>query len=138
MSAVLVPVVSGEASAAPAIRFSKVYYDSPGTPDRGSNRSLNGEWAAIHNYSATSKTLTGWTVRDPERHVYKFPTFTLRPGTTVRLHTGKGTNSHTDIYWGASWYVWNNTSDKAILNNRAGTTIDTCAWSSSAVDVKTC
>jgi hypothetical protein len=37
---VIVPTASG------AIRFAKIYYDSPGS-DTGSNRSLNNEWVCL-------------------------------------------------------------------------------------------
>ena len=115
------------ANAAPAIRFSRVYFDSPGN-DTGSNWSLNHEWARVHNYSSRARTLTGWTIRDTSGHVYRFPTFTLRAGYSVTLHTGRGTNTRTNLYWDADNYVWNNDGDKAILKNRAGTRIDTCSW----------
>lgn len=57
--------------------------------------------------------------------------FHLKPGTSVTLHTGKGTNTATNLYWGRSSYVWNNTGDTATLKNAAGTTEDTCNWGSS-------
>jgi hypothetical protein len=117
---------SAGAAAAP-VRFSRIQYDSPGS-DTGSNKSLNAEWAKITNFSASKRTLTGWTVRDPQAHVYKFLTFTLGAGNSVKLHTGHGTNTKTDVYWRQDNYVWNNTGDKAILKNKAGTTVDTCKW----------
>jgi len=46
-----------------------------------------------------------------------FPSFKLGAGKSVRLHTGQGTNSSTDLYWGKGWYVWNNTGDKAIIRD---------------------
>jgi Lamin Tail Domain len=122
---------SDAAAAGPGVRFSRVQYDSPGS-DTGSNASLNAEWARITNSTATKKTLTGWTVRDPQGHVYKFPTFTLASGASVRLHTGSGSNTKSDVYWKQSFYVWNNTGDKAILKNKAGTTIDSCSWGDGA------
>ena len=60
--------------------------------------------------------------------MYRFGTFTLKAGASVRLHTGHGTNTATDRYWNQSQYVWNNTGDKAILKNKAGTRIDVCSW----------
>jgi hypothetical protein len=52
----------------------------------------------------------------------------LKSGASLRVHTGKGTNTATDKYWKLTGYVWNNTGDKATLKNRAGTIIDTCRW----------
>ncbi len=115
------------AFAAPAVRFSAVQYDSPGN-DTGSNRSVNAEWIKVTNRSSQARTLTGWTIRDTANHVYRFGTFKLGAGNSVRLHTGKGSNTRTDRYWGEGYYVWNNTGDKAILRNSQGTTVDTCSW----------
>jgi hypothetical protein len=83
----------------------------------------------VKNFSATAKTLTGWTIRDASGHVYRFPTFTLRAGYSVTLHSGSGINTATNLYWDYGAYVWNNSGDRAILKNKAGTTKDTCSWS---------
>ncbi|HEY3014600.1 MAG TPA: lamin tail domain-containing protein [Nocardioides sp.] len=129
------PTAVHATSASPAyasggVRFSKVSYNSPGS-DTGSNASLNAEWARITNHSSSARSLTGWTVRDLAGHVYRFGTFTLRAGASVRLHTGHGSNTRTDVYWRQSWYIWNNTGDKAILKKPSGTTVDTCRWDGS-------
>jgi Lamin Tail Domain len=118
---------SGLDTPASAVRFSRVQYDSPGRDTR-SNASLNAEWARITNHSSRAKTVTGWTVRDREGHVYRFPALTLGSGKRVTLHTGRGKNTATDLYWGRTRYVWNNAGDKALLKNRARTTVDSCKW----------
>jgi hypothetical protein len=126
-SLLIVPLTAVEATSAPVIRFSRIQYDSPGA-DTGSNKSLNAEWARVTNYGSKALVLTGWTIRDPEGHVYRFPKFRLKPDRSVRLHTGKGTNTARDLYWRQDWYVWNNTGDKAILKNKAKVTVDVCKW----------
>jgi len=125
--AILVPATAGEAVAASPVRISSVQYDSPGS-DTGTNYSRNAEWVRITNYSSTKRSLSGWTLRDAQNHVYRFGTFSLGAGKSVRVHTGRGTNTSTDRYWGSSWYVWNNTNDKAILRNSAGTTVSSRSW----------
>ncbi|WP_083979920.1 lamin tail domain-containing protein [Demequina salsinemoris] len=125
-----VTVGTEPADAASAVRFSYVQYNSPGS-DRGSNTSLNAEYIVVKNYSSKSRNITGWTVRDKAGHVYKFGTLTLKPGATVTLHTGKGSNSSKHRYWRSTWYIWNNDGDVAVLKNRAGTKVDTCTWGSS-------
>ena len=47
----------------------------------------------IKNTSSTTRSLTGYTVRDKANHVYKVGTFSLGGGRFVRIHTGKGTNT---------------------------------------------
>lgn len=57
-----------------------------------------------------------------------FPSFKLKPGKSVKLHSGKGSNTSSNLYWDRGWYVWNNDGDKAILRSSSGTLTDTCAW----------
>lgn len=109
------------------LRFSGAQYNSPGS-DTGSNRSLNAEWIRVTNHGSKARSLTGWMIRDAAGHVYRFPRFQLRPGSSVRLHTGKGRNTRRNLYWGSSWYIWNNTGDKAVLKSRTGVRIDVCRW----------
>ena len=115
------------ADAAGSVQFRKIRYDSPGT-DRGSKTSLNAEYVVIKNTGTTTRTLTGWTVRDKAHHVYTFPSFKLKPGKSVKLHSGKGSNTSSNLYWDRGWYVWNNDGDKAILRTSSRTLKDTCTW----------
>lgn len=128
--AALTLVAAPAEASTPSTHFSYAYYNSPGSDTR-SNTSLNAEYVRLHNSSSSNRSLTGWTIRDLSGHVYKFGTYTLRAGTSVTLHTGKGTNTSTNRYWGSGSYIWNNTGDKAILKNSSGVTIDTCSWGSS-------
>jgi Lamin Tail Domain len=124
----LVMTSSSSAQAASRIQIHEIYYNSPGT-DTGSNSSLNGEWVQLHNTSGSQISLTGWTVRDAQNHIYKFGTYSIKAYGYVKIHTGKGTNTQTDRYWNRSWYVWNNTGDTATLKNVSGTVIYRCSYS---------
>jgi hypothetical protein len=131
MAVLLVLVVSGtSADAGGGVRFTKIQYDSPGA-DSGSNLSLDAEWFKLTNHGSQSKSLSGWTVRDPQSHVYKFPQgYKLGAGKTVTVHTGSGTTTKLNRFWGQDNYVWNNSADKATLKKGNGTKIDVCKWSS--------
>ena len=84
-----------------------------------------------HKSKHHPRDLTGWTIRDPQGHIFKFPmSFKLEPGKTVKVHTGKGTDTNKDLYWKQDGYVWNNEGDKAILKNKSKTVVDTCKWGS--------
>jgi hypothetical protein len=113
------------------IRIRAIYFNSPGV-DTGTNTSLNAEWVRLKNITSTRKTLTGWTLRDASSHVYHFPTFGLAAGSTVRVHTGSGSNTASNLYWRSSFYIWNNTGDTAILKNASATTVDRCSYTSAA------
>jgi hypothetical protein len=118
-------------AATPAVMITKVYYNSPGSDNR-SNTSLNAEYVRLTNKRSSTINLKYWTLRDKSSHVYKFASnFYLKPGYSVYIHTGKGTNTSTHRYWGSGNYIWNNTGDAAYLRNSAGTGIDSCSWGSS-------
>ena len=144
-SAVGTALLAGAAALAPSpavaagsIQLGKIYYDSPGS-DGGSNSSLNAEWVRIRNTASSARSLGGWTLRDTANHVFTFPSgYKLAAGATVTVHTGSGSNNAAHRYWGDDWYVWNNSGDKAILKNSAGTVVDTCSWSSIGSGYKTC
>lgn len=125
------------ADAASAVQLGRIQYDSPGADTR-SNASLNAEYVTITNVSSANRSLTGYTVRDAQSHVYTFGSFTLRARRSVRLHTGRGTNTSTDRYWGSRNYIWNNGGDKATLKSRSGVTVDTCSWTRTGAGYKYC
>lgn len=128
IATVVLPVAPAEAAS--KVKITRVYYDSPGTPDSGSNRSLNGEWVRIKNTGSKAVSLTGWTLRDKTGFTYRFGTFKLGAGKSVTIRTGSGTDTAKNRFWGQDWYVWNNSGDKAILKNGSGKTVDTCKWGS--------
>jgi hypothetical protein len=144
-SAVMLALAVGAGVGAPSAAAASVsgaeilaiYFDSPGA-DRGGNASLDAEWVKLRNVTHSRKTLTHWTLRDSAHHVYRLPSFTLGAGATVRIHTGSGRRTSSNLYWGQHWYVWNNTGDKAILRNASGKTVDTCSYTKSADPEKHC
>jgi hypothetical protein len=121
-------------AATPAVQFTKVQYNSPGSDDR-SNTSLNAEWVRLTNTTKSTINLKNWTVRDAAGKVYKFTAnYNLGAGKNVYVHTGKGTDGKPDVqhrYWQSGNYIWNNTGDTASLRNPSNNTIDSCTWGSS-------
>jgi hypothetical protein len=106
----------------------KIWYNSPGS-DTGSNASLNHEWVKLHNRTGFPVTMTGWTLRDAKHHVFTFGTYTLQPHSYVKIHTGSGTRTQANRYWGHSWYIWNNTGDTATLERPSGKVKSRCSYS---------
>lgn len=126
------------AQAAPSIEIVKIYYDSPGS-DRGGNASINGEYIDIRNNTRRTVRLGGWTVQDASRHRYVIPDgFRLGAGKTVRLRSGKGTNTSKTLYWSYRWYVWTNTRDTGQLLNRDGRRMDSCSYTGRGAAYKNC
>jgi len=69
---------------------------------------LNSEYVTIKNTGKNAVNLKGWTLR-PMLHVYAYlfkNSVVIKPGATLTVHTGKGTNTATDIYWGRTAQLW--------------------------------
>jgi len=86
-------------------------FDAPGD-DR---YNLNGEYVCFVHMGGGPVNMTGWHVKDEQGHTYTFPMFTLPVGAYVRLHTGSGTNTATDLYWAQDSAVWDNDKDTVFL-----------------------
>jgi len=125
----MLPLQAADAATAAPFRVTKVQYDSPGSDNR-SNASLNAEYLQVKNVTRQAQSLSRWTVRDAQYHVYTFPAVTVAPGAIVTLHTGSGVNGQGHLYWRAGNYVWNNTGDSALLRTPAGATVQTVRWTS--------
>jgi redox-sensitive bicupin YhaK (pirin superfamily) len=123
----LVLAVQLPAQASARMQFGEIWYNSPGS-DRGGAASLDHEWVQLHNTSGSRITMTGWTLRDAANHVFRFPAFTIKPHAYVKIHTGPGGNTQTDLYWNKNWYIWNNTGDTAILRDSSGHQLDKCTY----------
>ncbi|MFI6607849.1 lamin tail domain-containing protein [Streptomyces poriferorum] len=107
--------------------ISDVQANSPGR-DNGSNRSLNAEWVEITNQSRRSVNLDDWTLRAADGTRYRFDDVRLAGRATVRVHTGVGRDTRTDLYQDRRHYVWDNYSDTATLRDDRGRTVDTESW----------
>lgn len=101
---------------------------NPSGPDTNTDDSLNKETVVIVNGTTQVRQLGGWRLADNDGNVYSFPTTRLDPGQSVTVHTGHGTDSTGQRYWGRSSHVWDNGGDRAVLRNATGTEVDSCQW----------
>jgi hypothetical protein len=126
------------AATAPPVRYGLALFNPPGNDLPISNAKLNAEYVTVVNASKATHLLTGWVVKDSYGHRFVFPAFSLRPGKSVRLRTGQGRNTTTDLYWGQTeTYIWNNDGDTATLLNAKGRPVDTCSWTKKARNGRT-
>jgi endonuclease YncB( thermonuclease family) len=89
-------------------------FNSPGDDDF----SLDQEYVCITNEGTGTVDMTRWWIRDKAGATFYFPPFTLAAGADVRVRTGCGQNTATDLYWCKSdSAVWNNSGDSAYLYN---------------------
>jgi len=68
--------------------------------------------------------MAGWTMTDGEGNKFTFPNLTLLSNGEVTVHTGKGTNTPTDLYWGQTDSRWSK-GKVAYLRDPAGKLIAT-------------
>ncbi|MBU4265703.1 MAG: lamin tail domain-containing protein [Candidatus Altiarchaeales archaeon] len=102
------------------IRISAVQFDAPGAE----SENLNGEWVEVSN-SGVEVDMTRWTLQDEQEHIYTFPSgFEIETGGSVKIHTGEGTDTSSDLYWNLGRGVWNNNGDTAILKDQDGEIVD--------------
>lgn len=107
----------GGGSTGGSITVKNVHEDAAG--DEYSN--LNDEYVVFENPESAGIDLTGYAVEDAVGKRYEFPDgFTLAGGATVTLHTGSGTDTDTDLYWGYGSPVWNNGGDTVYVFDDTG------------------
>lgn len=85
----------------------------------GSRQDPNGEYVCFMNYDSLAVDMTDWRVEDASDHSYTFPPFLLALGAMVRLHSGPGADTATDLHW-ARGLVWNNDHDIVYLYDAFG------------------
>ncbi len=102
--------------------------------DNGANRSLNGGWVEVTNTSRRAVNLDGWTLSDSNsnsdgnRYRYRYDNLCLAGRSSVRVHTGVGNDTGTDVYQDRRSYIWSSRADTATLRNDRGRTVDSESW----------
>lgn len=67
---------------------------------------LGAEVVILRYYGAGQVDLSNWQLKDENGNIFLFPSITLVNGGAVQIHTGAGTNTVVDLYWGLSAPVW--------------------------------
>jgi competence protein ComEC len=100
-----------------SLALAEVHADAEGD-DR---ENLNDEYIVLENTGDGPLDLSGWTVQDAAGATYTIPDgTTLEAGATVTIHTGSGTDTEIDLYWGSGSPVWNNGGDTVMVTNANG------------------
>jgi hypothetical protein len=80
---------------------------------------LNAEWVVVSYKGEDQINLASWELRDEDRNIFVFPQLVLHTDGAVQIHTGSGTNTVIDLYWGESEPVWES-GEKAQLFDPSG------------------
>lgn len=115
------------------VRMVRIVADPSGF-DRASDRegrrwggfiNLNQEYVELRNEMPDPQDLSNWELRDASRHRFLFPEGTvLSPSATLRVRSGAGEDTETDLFWNRQAPVWNNLGDTASLFDNNNTLID--------------
>jgi competence protein ComEC len=94
------------------VAITEVHADAAG--DDAEN--LADEYVVVTNRGTESVDFSGWVLTDESGARYTFPSDTvLDPGDSLTVRTGDGTDTATELYWGAGRPVWNNDGDTVTL-----------------------
>lgn len=64
-------------------------------------------------------SLDGWVLTDGY-YEYTFSGVTVAPGDTIRVYTGEGSDTNSEVYWGYQSTVWNDDGDTVYLYDDSG------------------
>jgi hypothetical protein len=79
-------------------------------------RNRNGEYVLVRNTGAAAINLAGWKLDAGDRSQrFTLPSYPLKKGATVRIHTGRGSTKAGHLYLGSGRPIWNNDGDTATL-----------------------
>ncbi|MER6568849.1 lamin tail domain-containing protein [Streptomyces sp. NPDC001093] len=109
------------------VHISGVQHAWQGREDRA-NRSLNKQWVDITNDSRRAMNLDSWALADRDGRTYTFHHVWLAGRATVRVHTGVGRDSRTDLYQDRRTRVWDVNADTATLRDARGRLVDAFSW----------
>lgn len=112
------PAACGTASTA-ELAVSAIAADPPGDD----TDVLLDEWVEITNIGAAPVDFTGWGLKDESaRNRYSFPArYVLAPGAAVRVRSGCGADTATDLHWCAQGSaIWNNAGDTVYVLDPQG------------------
>ncbi len=107
-------------SDATGLTVARIHADADGND----HDNLNDEYVVLQNSGNDALDVSGWIVSDDSGHTYRIPTGTsLKPGASVTLYTGSGSDSATKLYWGSDSAVWNNGGDTVLVRTADGTVV---------------
>jgi|YNPBryantNP2012_1023418.scaffolds.fasta_scaffold05615_5 competence protein ComEC len=99
-----------------------VEYSRPG-------RDWTDEHVLIENISTDDQDMTGWRLGSDYFDSYAFPPgFILAGSTSVRVWSGSGQDTATELYWGRSGPAWDARGGVVYLWDAQGNVVDSWKW----------
>lgn len=90
-------------------------------PPGNDRTNLTEEWVELVNRSEDDVELSGWVLRDETTgHIFDLGPAVLGSGDAVKVRTGKGSDTSTDLYLNETFPVWSNTDETVLLIDPKG------------------
>ncbi|MFD8883266.1 lamin tail domain-containing protein [Streptomyces erythrochromogenes] len=110
-----------------SIVIGDVQHDGHGHGHGRDSRALNREWVEVKNTGRHAVNLHGFTLTDRDGNRYRFNHLRLDGRSSVRVHTGSGRDTRSDVYQDRRHQVWDE-RDTATLRDDRGNVVDTETW----------
>lgn len=128
LAAVLALSLAAAGTAQAGVQLSKIL-PLPTVVSDDHNAQVNAEYVVVRNSAGNAKNVRGWFVREKKaKRTFTFPAFTLCGGCSVKIHSGHGTNTATDLFWGRASAAWVDNGDTAILHRAGGLLQGKCVY----------
>ena len=87
---------------------------------------LNQEYVELQNTKAEAQNISNWALCDRgNQNCFKFPEKTVVfPSAKLRVRTGEGQNTASDLFWGQKTPIWDDKGDEAFLYDERAVLID--------------
>ena len=110
---------TGRQSGDSTFAITYIFYDGADNPKEPD------EYVEIKNTGETA-SIGGYQLHDESGKTYTFPDVNIRTDETVKVFTGCGTDTATELYWCYTQSaIWNNSGDTATLKNAEGNIVST-------------
>jgi micrococcal nuclease len=95
--------------------------DAVANPPGPDDQNMNEELVVLANTGTTTVDLRGWILRDESTgNRLVMSSLLVAPGERVRVRTGCGTDTRTDVHWCSDGPVWSNGGDTVLLLGPGG------------------
>ena len=98
------------------IKVKEFHYDAKGDD----SKNLNDEYFVLKNDCSFSINLSGWNVKDKSLNSFYLPEFILEKKAEVKICSGQGNNSKSEIFLNSRYPIWNNDEDSLYLRDEKG------------------
>jgi hypothetical protein len=79
---------------------------------------LDNEVVVIKRLGTGDLWLTGWKIKDENKHTFTFPKLLLNKDGAVQVYTKPGPNSVIELHWGQSDAIWQTGELVTLLDNK--------------------